>query len=233
MQITIDTIHDTPEQLRKAAKFLGELAGPADETVVVNVHPTMKIDGIHPDGVFSKEKIEATFNEISTRASDHSAPVPELAHAPEPFDAAQCEWVETAAEELDSDGQPWDAELHSAGKTKTADGKWRKRKGVNATPAPADEQAAQNRAENLGAMAAESGFATPPPPPPTSLFDAPAPAPTGAAVTFPELVQLVLKHKCAPADVLAACQAEGVAAMPMLAAQPDKVQAVAVRLGVV
>lgn len=37
--------------------------------------------------------------------------------------------------ELDSEGKPWDAELHSATKSKTSDGAWRKKRGA-APPAP-------------------------------------------------------------------------------------------------
>lgn len=33
-------------------------------------------------------------------------------------------------EELDSEGQPWNPELHASTKTKTSDGRWKKRRGV-------------------------------------------------------------------------------------------------------
>ena len=41
------------------------------------------------------------------------------------------------AEELDSAGQPWIAELHSSSRAKIADGTWKKRRGAAVTDAPA------------------------------------------------------------------------------------------------
>lgn len=72
--------------------------------------------------------------------------------------------------DLDSDGKPWDASLHAGTKTKTADGKWKKKKNTKGDAPPPPPPA---------------GDAPPPPPastappiPPPPATDAPAAGPT-------------------------------------------------------
>ena len=76
-----------------------------------------------------------------------------------------------AVDTLDADGLPWDERIHSGGKSQTAKGLWKKRKGVG------KDTVEQVTAELL-ALATPTVVATPPPPaPPAPAPDAPTPPP--------------------------------------------------------
>ena len=93
----------------------------------------------------------AAFNDIGADAPDVGKPAP-APEAPTPVPAAAAAFTPPApapvapppapqpeaAVELDSEGQPWNAELHASTKAKIADGTWRKKRGAapEAPPAP-------------------------------------------------------------------------------------------------
>lgn len=52
-------------------------------------------------------------------------------HVGVPVEQYQAEKEIAAGGDLDSDGLPWDARIHSSNKEKSKDGKWRKRRGMN------------------------------------------------------------------------------------------------------
>lgn len=76
--------------------------------------------------------------------------------------------------DLDADGIPWDARIHSTAKSKNADGRWKLLRGVNKELVP------QVIAELKGTPAT-----TTPPPPPAAAPIAPPPPPGAAAVAPP------------------------------------------------
>jgi len=80
--------------------------------------------------------------------------------------------------ELDIDGVAWNEELHAGTKTKTADGRWKKKRGAGKTsPAPA----AQTTASQQSPAPAATGFGTPAAAAPAQPV-ATAPAPTIAGL---------------------------------------------------
>lgn len=170
--------------------------------------------------------------------------------------ATTAEPVTTAAApagvEVDSDGLPWDHRIHALGaggvhnKLKKTQ-QWKKKRGVDAA------LVAEVEAELRAAMSA--GPANPvvttvePSPAPASpaspaaapttaaaavqpASPAPAPAPAGGTTTFPALMAAITANGIDQAAVTAAVNAQGLQALPLLAARPDLIPAVAAALGV-
>lgn len=152
------------------------------------------------------------------------------------------EQVAPAGVDLDGEGLPWDHRIHASSKAKLAKkpNGWKKKRGVDA------EIIAQVEAELREAMAASPAnpvVTTPTP----SVFDTPTPAPaaapatpatpapaTGAVTTFPALMAAMTGagYTAASPEVTAALNAQGLQALPLLAARPDLIPAVALALGV-
>jgi hypothetical protein len=125
--------------------------------------------------------------------------------------------------ELDSDGLPWDSRIHAGSKGKLAKTKqWKKKRGVD------QDLVDQVEAELRAAMSASPANPVEAKPTP-----APAPAPaaaTGAITSFPALMQRITAAGIAQADVTAAVNKQGLQALPLLAARPDLIPAVAAEL---
>jgi len=145
--------------------------------------------------------------------------------------------------ELDGEGIPWDARIHSGGKTKYAKAPfgWKKKRGVPGYVVTTVEQELRN------AMAAspdnpvipepepEASEAFAPPPPDEAP---PVDAPSAAAVTsdgpitsFAELNLAITAKGIDAAAVQAAVNKAGLQAYPLLAARADLVPVVAKELG--
>ena len=143
---------------------------------------------------------------------------------------------------------PWDARIHSGTPTKQAKKphNWKKKRGVD------DALVAQVEAELIQAMQASP--ANPVEPAPVAETASPAPAPvetaaqpapvaqpaaqpaaataTGGVTTFPALMAAITSKAIDQATVLAAVNKQGLQALPLLAARPDLIPAVAAELGV-
>lgn len=126
---------------------------------------------------------------------------------------------------------PWDHRIHAGSKAKLAKKPhgWKMKRGVT------DEVVAEVEAELIAVMSASPAN----PVEPASPAPAPAPAPTetettapaaGAITTFPALMQRITASGVAQADVTAAVNNQGLQALPLLAARPDLVPAVAAEL---
>lgn len=90
--------------------------------------------------------------------------------------------------EVDADGLPWDARIHSGGgkgeRPKNADGRWRQKRGLNDPALKARVEAELRQA--MGAPAAASVPAAPTPPaPPATATVAPTVVPAPPATTVP------------------------------------------------
>lgn len=140
-----------------------------------------------------------------------------------------------AGVELDSDGLPWDSRIHSGSKGKLAKTKqWKKKRGVD--PALVEQVEAELKAAMSASPAnpvepsAEAHTPTPAPAPAAPASPAPAPAPSGAITTFPALMQKITAQGVPQADVTAAVNKQGLQALPLLAARPDLIPAVAATL---
>lgn len=156
--------------------------------------------------------------------------------------ATTAEPVTTAAApagvEVDSDGLPWDHRIHALGaggahnKLKKTQ-QWKKKRGVDAV------LVAEVEAELRAAMFASPANpvdSTPAPAPAAQETPAipanPAPATHGTVDTFPELMAAITANAIDQAAVTAAVNAQGLQALPLLAARPDLIPAVAAALGV-
>lgn len=154
---------------------------------------------------------------------------------------------------------PWDARIHSGTPTKLAKKphNWKKKRGVDdalvaqveaeliqamqASPAnPVDPKPTPAPTVDTATAAATSTATqtSEPAPAPAPVQTAqpaatPAqPAATGGVTTFPELMAAITSKAIDQATVLAAVNKQGLQALPLLAARPDLIPAVAAELGV-
>lgn len=116
MQLTIDTLTDTPLQLTAAANFLLELAGKPKTAVLDSGKPASTATPSEP---------------ANAPASENQSPVP-AAPSGTPADSASAALAVANAGSLDKAGFPWDARIHTANKSVISDGTWRKKPGVDA-----------------------------------------------------------------------------------------------------
>lgn len=123
--------------------------------------------------------------------------------------------------ELDVDGLPWDARIHSdAAERKAKTGKWKRRKNLT------DEYVATIEAELRGVPVAPAATPAPAPAPSApSPAATVAPAPTPGGMTFPQFVQWAMGHtkagRCNQTDVQLAVQEAGLTTVPDLAKRID------------
>ena len=154
-----------------------------------------------------------------------------IAQPPEPAQPAAA----PADVDLDGEGLPWDARIHAGSKAKLAKKPhgWKNKRGVDA------ETIAQVEAELRAAMAASPANpvapnepATPSTPAASAQQMAPAQpaAPARAVSTFPELMAKITASGIDQATVTAAVNKQGLQALPLLAARPDLIPAVAAEL---
>ena len=183
----IDPHGHSAEEMRPVLTFLAQAAGILEEAAAA-LAPTPAPQSAAPAA-------PAPTSAPSAPAIVPPAPTPSANPSPE-------------VAGLDKNGLPWDARIHSSGKTQLQDGTWRKKGGVDAATVAAVE--AELRAA-LGAAPATAAPApapapaptpaapipTPPPvapaPTPTPPPVAPAPAPTPAAPAAPDVSSVYQK----------------------------------------
>ena len=136
---------------------------------------------------------------------------------------------------VDADGLPWDDRIHAktadGGGTLTADGRWRKKRGV------ADALVQVVTAELKGEIPPAEGGDVVPPPPPVTVATVPDPAPSIASAAPVPPIQLfqALMKKVTPlqnagrlsvVEISGICQSVGVKALGDLLAKPDLIPVV-------
>ena len=141
--------------------------------------------------------------------------------------------------ELDADDLPWDERIHASTKSKTQDGRWKKKRGVseeeyNAVIAElkldAEERDEYEDYEQDLTMQA----AVQPVPPPTAETEAPtppAPPATSKYNKYADIYEALEPNGLTMDDLTVACQAAGLKFPAMLAARPDLVPQIAKSLG--
>lgn len=130
-------------------------------------------------------------------AAPQAAPAPAAPAAPQAAPAPQA-----PAADVDSAGIPWDSRIHSGGKGKLKNGRWKRKRG----------------ADKALADSIESAY----------LPAAPAPAaPQALPKTFPEFMLFIQKQHIDPNAILAACNKHDIQSLPLLATKPDKIPLVA------
>lgn len=182
MQLTIDTITDTPSQLTAAANFLLELAGKPKTAVTESGKPASTATPPAP---------------VSANASESQSPAP-AGQSDTPADSVSAASAVANAGPLDSAGFPWDARIHTANKGTIGDGTYRKKPGVS------PDLILQVRAEwtNLTAEAKAEA-------PNVASVEVPAvpetPAATGAIPDVPAVPDVPAAPTLTAQDVLARC----------------------------
>jgi hypothetical protein len=160
----------------------------------------------------------AAFNDIGADAPDFgkqpapAAPPPlVVAETPAPVPPAAAVFTAPPAPaaappmpevELDSEGQPWNAELHASTKAKIADGTWRKKRGATPEAPPA-------------APPAPAPAAVAPPAAPPAPAAPAAPTKTTFATFMANVMPLIKAGKIAGLRINELCQTQGVANMGM------------------
>jgi hypothetical protein len=168
MQITINPADENPSTLRAVALMLSSIASDQDgaKGVAASVAYEVKLDHLATLPANPGNAHDAP------GASDQSQipPPPPLTGATAQTDA------NGSSTELDANGLPWIAEIHSTSKNKNQDGTWRYIRGGD--PEVRAQVEARVRAEM--ADGAQASDVTPPPPPPLNIApadDAPPPPP--------------------------------------------------------
>jgi len=138
--------------------------------------------------------------------------------------------AEAAGVEVDSDGTPYDPNVHSSSRAKVRDGTWKKRRGGPLTlaapppPPPAEAPRLPSSAsvagnDTVGAMLAATEPAIPAPPPPPAVV---ASGPTFRSV-MKKITDAVMVNKITHDRVAALCQSIGVPDLTTLNAMPGKI----------
>lgn len=96
--------------------------------------------------------------------------------------------------DLDKNGLPWDARIHSGAKGKNQDGSWKSLRNVNKDIVPGIEAELRALVANAGTLApdASAADAPPPPPPPVAGADAPPPPPPVVAPDAPAADEITM-----------------------------------------
>ena len=186
-------------------------------------------------------------DDAAQSTEDESSPekvfTPPLAiEVPEVSSGPQLVTSSATASNLDKAGLPWDERIHSSSKALTADGLWRKKRGVDdALVAQVESQLKQLMALPTPAVisdspvsvapviAAPSVIASVPPPPPTPIAEV-----TDGRQAFINLVSRVSAaipaKKITMDEVLKACNDAGVPTLPLLANRADLIPQVAMTI---
>lgn len=154
----------------------------------------------------------------------HAIDVPEVKSGPQLVTSA------STTSNLDKAGLPWDERIHSSSKALTADGLWRKKRGVDdALVAQVESQLKQLMAVPTPEASSTAPVAVVPPPPPTPIAEV-----TDGRQAFINLVSRVSAaipaKKITMDEVLKACNDAGVPTLPLLANRADLIPQVAMTI---
>lgn len=202
MQIVIDTAHDNPEQIRRAARFLFVLAGPGDVDPQIVPRGT---ESVIPETNLPRAPV-TTFETAPSvpepsRAYIPPPPPPNVVNFPPPPPspytgqihensaarlaaeqiASRVAATEVLAREYDSARMPWDARIHQEKKTRKKDGTWKIKKGL-------DQKILQAVVAELAAARGPANIVPPAPamvPLPPGVPPAPTPVSAVTTVSLP------------------------------------------------
>jgi len=143
--------------------------------------------------------------------------------------------------DLDSNGLPWDHRIHGSARKKLAKTQtWKYIRNID--PALIDKVEAELRVTmaassatpvvTVGEPTTEQVNSTPAPAKPAAAPIVETPTPPATDITFPVLMGRITAGGITTEAVTAACNKSGITALPLLAARPDLVPAVAAELGI-
>lgn len=191
MKIEFNPFEVPTQSLRTVAHFFNCLAADREGKPLDYAGAGTKVGTLSYEVVLDTTKAEGAI----ARLADSIPPPPPLAANPgnvpdAPGASTQSQTSTTGAlapqgfngAELDANGLPWDARIHSSSKNKNADQTWRYVRVANAADKPAFEQLKQQVEAELRAqmadLPADAAANIPPPPPPvTQQSDVPPPPP--------------------------------------------------------
>ena len=162
--------------------------------------------------------------------------IPELDEAENELVPEGCS-VAVESHEFDADGMPWDERIHASTQTKTQDGRWKKKRGVDQ--------------KLYDSVVAEYGTPTPPTvdeaPAPTPVPEVPTPQPTADEIPMPtpipetpapqttmtyiDLFNAINTNKIPADQVTGVLNQLGMKSLPQLVAAPEHIPTVAAALG--
>lgn len=193
MQITINPADENPSTLRAVALMLSSIASDRDGGKSGGV--ALEHTTTHTAGDLSRTVTVRTEQLPANPGNAHDAPgASDQSQTPPPPPlggaTAQTDSAGSDNSELDVNGLPWDARIHSSSKNKNQDGTWRYTRGgdpevrarveaalrsMMAEGAPATVESQSNDAPPPPPPVTQQQQETPPPPPPLETA-APAPA---------------------------------------------------------
>lgn len=234
MSISI-TVPIESNALRHAIKMLQGMENDLHSTGVLpafcqEANAVASIDVSQPNATPREGKVVQEANNTPIEAPAYIDP--SRAFATASSDAPPPPPPATTNPELDSEGMPWDARIHTTARTKIANGTW---KLARNTPA---ELVASVKAEYLGngtsamtnnVTTAEQPVApigdVPPPPPPPSATDVPAVDPVRVFMSD------IAKSGKMPSEINTALQRHGVQTLQLIRDNADKIPAIRLELG--
>lgn len=170
MQITINPADEQPSTLRAVALLLNSIASDRDGGKIGEV--------VERTVILQAGQVSKTTTERFDVPNDQTPPPPPPLDAPGASD--QSSTGQTGANapqgsngaELDVNGLPWDARIHSSSKNKNQDGTWRYTRGGDTA-----ERARVEAELRAGTGSAQSDQTPPPPPPVDQQQQTPPPPP--------------------------------------------------------
>ena len=243
MQITADFSQLTAEQREHLAGFILTFP-PIPEGMVTDYAEARNAMGdteihihVEPDAPVTDDPAVAFGAQASVTQAGPTLviPPPPAIHEATMQDEARIPPVVTQGTVigLDKHGLPWDARIHASTKAVSADGSWRKKRGLDAAVL------AQVEAELKALMAIPAGpqlVPTPPPPPPAASNVPPPPPSTHTEDPRAAFVALVGRasaamqaKKITEEEIKGCCKSvdPNIVSLPLLAARPDLIPQVA------
>lgn len=219
----------TPEQLAAIPQPPVTVERTEDLTPVDIPQPDRVVPYEQPVENASDEELSHLFG--GNKPNVPTIPVPPLPAVPTP---------PPAGVEVDKSGLPWDERIHASTRTKTANGQWKKKRGVEdftvahvetelrqvmGIPGAATPTIPQPPAVAATVPVPPVPGAVPTPPPPPALV-ASAQAPTAFAAFMQKYSPMIAAGRMTPADLQTAVEQAGLPNLGMLAARPDLIPAV-------
>lgn len=229
MQIMIDTANEQPWVLVRTAAFLLQLTGIEAEKAAEPINPAQDIE------VDSSRPLVVPLASLATAAPPVSEP---MVATPPPFTSIPSPPGPAPAPDLDKRGVPWSADYHASTKATTIGGEWKARRGVDKAALAAYEMPFLPEPVPAATMPVAPVAAVAPvmPVPPATVGDAAPAAVEPSALDFPTLLTRITEAMGSGTltdETLRAVQVQfGVTSLFAVSAMPEKLQAIALALGV-
>jgi hypothetical protein len=222
LKIEITEPHTMPRQvLIDTATFLMKMAG--IELLPKSPQPLLEPERVPMPPLVAPPVIEPEHVPMPPPVSPAEDPkrINPFAKEPAPTIVAS----KVANVEVDCNGLPWDARIHSRTKSKTADGAWKLQRGVSMTvvgEVTKELESVMAIPAPVGTRSATLLIPSVPLPPITQPSADPIEPPKETFTTLMnKITELVTAGKLKQAMVVQACQSAGIPSLPLAATRPD------------